>query len=50
VVSLVKLQLVGLTSLFIASKYEEVVSPSIQNFLYMAEDGYTEDEIVRAER
>lgn len=50
VVSLVKLQLVGLTSLFIASKYEEVISPSIQNFLYMAEDGYTEDEIVRAER
>lgn len=50
VVSLVKLQLVGLTCLFIASKYEEVTSPSIQNFLYMAEDGYTEDEIIRAER
>jgi G2/mitotic-specific cyclin 1/2 len=50
VVSLVKLQLVGLTCLFIASKYEEVISPSIQNFLYMAEDNYTEDEIVRAER
>jgi G2/mitotic-specific cyclin 1/2 len=50
VVSLVKLQLVGLTSLFIAAKYEEVVLPSIKNFLYMAEDGYTEDEIVRAER
>ncbi|KAJ3371067.1 G2/mitotic-specific cyclin [Kappamyces sp. JEL0680] len=50
VVSLVKLQLVGVTALFIASKYEEVMSPSIQSFLYMAEDGYTEDEIVRAER
>ncbi|KAJ3253361.1 G2/mitotic-specific cyclin [Boothiomyces macroporosus] len=50
VVALQKLQLVGVTSLFIASKYEEVVSPSIQNFLYMAEDGYTEDEIVKAER
>ena len=40
VVSLVKLQLVGVTALFIASKYEEVMSPSIQSFLYMAEDGY----------
>lgn len=50
VVSLVKLQLVGVTALFIASKYEEVMSPSIQSFLYMAEDGYTESEIVRAER
>ena len=51
VVSLVKLQLVGLTSLFIASKYEEVIPPSIQNFLYLAQDGdYTEEEIIRAER
>lgn len=50
VVSLVKLQLVGVTALFIASKYEEVMSPSIQSFLYMAEDGYTETEIIRAER
>lgn len=41
VVSLVKLQLVGITALFIASKYEEVISPSLSSFLYMAEDGYT---------
>lgn len=50
VVSLPKLQLVGVTALFIASKYEEVISPSIASFLYMAEDGYTEEEIVKAER
>ncbi|KAH6586620.1 hypothetical protein BASA50_009359 [Batrachochytrium salamandrivorans] len=50
VVSLVKLQLVGVTAMFIAAKYEEVVAPSIQNFLYMADGGYTDDEILRAER
>ena len=50
VVSLVKLQLVGLTAMFIASKYEEVVSPSIQNFIYMADGGYTDEEVLKAER
>ncbi|KAI8929256.1 cyclin-like protein [Entophlyctis helioformis] len=50
VISLVKLQLVGVTAMFIAAKYEEVVAPSIKNFLYMADGGYTDDEILRAER
>lgn len=50
VVSLVKFQLVGVTALFIAAKYEEVVCPSVQNFLYMTDGGYTDDEILKAER
>jgi hypothetical protein len=50
VVSLVKLQLVGLTAMFIASKFEEVVSPSIQNFIYMADGGYSDEEVLKAER
>ena len=50
VVSLVKLQLVGLTAMFIASKYEEVVTPSIQNFIYMADGGYSDEEVLKAER
>ena len=50
VVSLIKLQLVGITALFIASKYEEVISPSLSSFLYMAEESYTEEEIIKAER
>ncbi|KAL2919153.1 G2/mitotic-specific cyclin [Polyrhizophydium stewartii] len=50
VISLVKLQLVGVTAMFIAAKYEEVMAPSIQNFLYMADGGYTDEEILRAER
>ncbi|KAI3628353.1 G2/mitotic-specific cyclin [Malassezia furfur] len=49
-ISLSKLQLVGVTSLFIAAKYEEVLCPSIQNFLYLADGGYTDEEILRAER
>lgn len=49
-ISLSKLQLVGVTALFIAAKYEEVLCPSIQNFLYVADGGYTSEEILRAER
>lgn len=50
VVSLVKFQLVGVTALFIAAKYEEVVCPSVSNFLYMTDGGYGDDEILKAER
>jgi len=50
VCSLPKLQLVGITALFIASKYEEVLCPQIQNFIYMADGGYTDDEILKAEQ
>lgn len=50
VVSLVKLQLVGIAALFIASKYEEVMAPSISNFIYMADGGYTDEEVLKAER
>lgn len=49
-ISLVKLQLVGTTALFVAAKYEEVICPSVQNFLYMADGGYQDDEILAAER
>ncbi|KAJ9127137.1 hypothetical protein QFC24_001374 [Naganishia onofrii] len=50
VVSLSKLQLVGLTCLFIAAKYEEVICPSVTNFLYMADGGYGDEEILAAEK
>ncbi|KAL1924607.1 uncharacterized protein VTP21DRAFT_4261 [Calcarisporiella thermophila] len=49
-VSLVKLQLVGITAMFIAAKYEEIVAPSIQNFLYMVDSSYSDEEILKAER
>lgn len=49
-ISLNKLQLVGLTAMFIAAKYEEVLCPSVHNFLYLAEGAYTDEEILKAER
>jgi hypothetical protein len=50
VVSLAKLQLVGITCMFIAAKFEEIVSPSVTHFLYCADASYTEAEILQAER
>ncbi|GAA6004671.1 cyclin family protein [Rhodotorula paludigena] len=50
VVSLVKFQLVGVTAMFIAAKYEEIMAPSVEEFVYMTEGGYTRDEILKGER
>ncbi|KAK7432571.1 G2/mitotic-specific cyclin [Neonectria magnoliae] len=50
VVQLDRLQLVGITAMFIASKYEEVLSPHVENFKRIADDGFTEAEILSAER
>ncbi|KAF8634827.1 hypothetical protein AX17_004078 [Amanita inopinata Kibby_2008] len=50
VVSLAKLQLVGVTCMFIAAKVEEILSPSVTHFLMCAESTYTEAEILQAER
>lgn len=50
VVSLGKLQLVGATAIFIAAKYEEIDCPSVQEIVYMVDNGYNADEILKAER
>jgi hypothetical protein len=50
IVLLDKLELVGITAMFIAAKYEEVFSPHVQYFRHVADDGFTEEEILRAER
>ncbi|CAI4213673.1 unnamed protein product [Parascedosporium putredinis] len=50
VVQLDRLQLVGITAMFIASKYEEVLSPHVANFSHVADDGFSEAEILAAER
>ena len=50
VVSLAKLQLVGATAIFLASKYEEVNCPSISEVVYMVDNGYSQEEILKAER
>ena len=50
VVSLAKLQLVGITCLFIDSKVEEIVSLSISHFLYCADSSSTEGKVLQAEK
>ncbi|KAI2641449.1 cyclin-like protein [Hypomontagnella submonticulosa] len=50
IVSIGKLQLVGATALLLAAKYEEINCPSIQEIVYMVDGGYTQEEILKAER
>ena len=50
VVQLDRLQLVGITAMFIASKYEEVLSPHVENFKCITDNGFSEAEILSAER
>uniref|UniRef100_A0A8D0ED15 Cyclin B2 n=1 Tax=Salvator merianae TaxID=96440 RepID=A0A8D0ED15_SALMN len=40
-VSRKELQLVGVTAMFLAAKYEEIYSPSISDFVYMTDSAYT---------
>ncbi|AMD20701.1 HDL043Wp [Eremothecium sinecaudum] len=49
-VQLEKLQLVGTASLFIASKYEEVYSPSVKHFAYETDGACDEEEIKEGEK
>lgn len=50
VVSVVKLQLVGVTAMFIAAKYEEIIAPSVEEYVKMTEGGYKRDEILKGEK
>lgn len=50
IVSLAKLQLVGVTAMFIAAKYEEILAPSVEEFVYMTDGGYSREEILKGER
>ncbi|GAA5956728.1 hypothetical protein JCM8115_000661 [Rhodotorula mucilaginosa] len=50
VVSLLKFQLVGVTAMFVAAKYEEIMAPSVDEFVYMTEGGYSREEILKGER
>lgn len=45
-----KLQLVGVASLLIASKYEEIYPQHLDEFCYIADNTYTKDELLQCER
>ncbi|XP_015607606.1 G2/mitotic-specific cyclin-B [Cephus cinctus] len=44
-----RLQLVGVAAMFIASKYEEMYSPDISDFVYITDNAYTKAEILQME-
>lgn len=44
-----KLQLLGVVSMFIAAKFEEIHPPKVQEFAYITDNTYTVDEILKFE-
>ncbi len=44
-----KLQLVGVTAMLIACKYEEIYAPEIRDFVYITDKAYTKEEILQME-
>ena len=45
-----KLQLVGVTCMLIASKYEEMYAPEVRDFVFITDDTYSSEEIRTMER
>ncbi|KAG9491954.1 hypothetical protein GDO78_000453 [Eleutherodactylus coqui] len=44
-----KLQLVGTAAILLASKYEEICPPEIEEFVYITDDTYTKKQLLRME-
>ena len=42
-------QLVGIASMFIATKYEEIYAPEIRDFLHICKNLYTREQILHME-
>lgn len=45
-----KLQLVAVAAMFIASKYEELITPTLSDFAFIADNAYSKTEILSMER
>src|SRR3569833_1344762 len=45
-----KLQLVGVTAMLIACKYEEIYPPIVNDFVYITDNAYTKEEILAMEK
>jgi len=39
-------QLLGVTAMLVASKYEEIYAPEIRDFVYITDKAYTKEEIL----
>jgi hypothetical protein len=44
-----KLQLLAVSAMLIASKYEEIYAPEVRDFVYITDKSYTKDEILKME-
>src|SRR6056300_1755735 len=44
------LQLVGVTAMLIASKYEEIWAPEVRDFVYISDRAYTREQILACEK
>merc|ERR1719265_600698 len=44
-----KLQLVGVTGMLIAAKFEEIYPPEVKDFVYITDKAYTKEEILNME-
>jgi cyclin B len=45
-----RLQLVGVTSLMLAAKYEEIYPPEVRDYVYICDNAYTREQIVQMEQ
>lgn len=45
-----RLQLLGVTCMFIASKYEEMCAPRVEEFCFITDNTYTKEEVVKMEK
>ncbi|KAM3967543.1 cyclin B [Aphomia sociella] len=45
-----QLQLVGITAMFIASKYEEIYAPDVGDFVYVTDNAYSKSDVFKCER
>lgn len=41
-----KLQLIGVTAMLVACKYEEIYPPIVKDFVYITDNAYTKEEIL----
>lgn len=44
-----RLQLVGITCMLLASKYEEIYSPAVSDYVYITDSTYTREELLKME-
>ena len=49
-VSRKNLQLVGVTAMLVASKYEEIWAPEVRDFVYISDRAYSRDQILACEK